>query len=445
MRLSQRNKRPAFTLIELIVVITILTVVAALTIGAIGKSFNWIKQKNTEQTMTKVILRLQRVIDRLYKEADDWPASTEPFILEQAAGSYERARILKVLYLYKWNFPNSYAEAFHNVQESRQLYDNRQLNVPPASNDDPENYPGYPPARAILNKLRQNNPAIPNPFAVGMPYLPRPNTFVPAGGEIYTNWPGGTPAAAAMATVLPRQSAACMMASFTYANGSPDEFSNNEVVVDSSTGDANPFLADAWGTPLLFLRHGNFIYSRHRVGSGTADRCAWTVGMVKPAGIADLDFAPLEFALNPAANQPPLANGITSFYFQRLQERSQTAYPSLGAFFPAIGKDPFDPTGMLKSNQQWRTNNVSNATFDSWLNPNKTPWLAIPGPGNPPQHVSLFRRTFGYMPEELRPLAVPNQAYCPMVIISAGGDKVFNAWDDNLDSYRLQVNVSGQQ
>lgn len=432
------SRRPAFTLVELLVVMTIIAVIGALTIGAVSKSFGWVKQKNTEQTMTKVILRLQRVIDRLYKEADDWPASTEPFIMEQAAGSFERARILKVLYLYKWNFPNSYAEAFHNVQESRQLYDNSVV----------ANFPGYPPARAILNKLRQNCPAIPDPFSFA--FLARANTSVPAGGEVYTTWPGGTPAIAAMATELPRQSAACMMASFTFANGAPDEFTNNEVKVDSNTIDQNPYLTDAWGSPLLFLRHGNFIYSRHRVGSGGVDRCAWWMGMVKPGALADLDFAPLEFVLNPSTNQPPSGGAITSFYFQRLQLRANTSYPTLST------RDPFDPTGMLKSNQQWRTNNVifsppdPMTTFSSWLNPTAgiTPWLAPPGspfPGNAPQNVMMFRRTFGYMPEELTPLGVPNQAYCPMVILSAGGDKIFNSWGDNLDSYRLQINTSGQQ
>jgi len=116
-------RRTGFTLIELIVVMAILIVIASLTIGAVSKSFGWIKQKNTEQTMTKVIQRLQRTIDRINKEVDDWPPTTERLILDQAAGSFERARVLKFQYLYKWNFPNTYAEAFHNVDGKKMTED----------------------------------------------------------------------------------------------------------------------------------------------------------------------------------------------------------------------------------------------------------------------------------------------------------------------------------
>jgi prepilin-type N-terminal cleavage/methylation domain-containing protein len=429
MRRLLNTKRTGFTLIELIIVITIIVVIASLTIGAIGKSFTWIRQKNTEQTMTKVALRFERVIQRLAKEVDDWPTVTENMILDQAAGSFERARVLKLLYLYKWNFPNTYAEAYHNVQESRQLYDNTAAT----------GFPGYPPAKALLNKLRANNPGIPDPFA--FPFNARPFFDSPIAGVVYSPWPGGTPATANMATVIPSQSSACMMAAFTTANGSPDEFTSDEVKVDANTGDSNPRLVDNWGTPLLFLRHGNFIYSRHLVGTGGSPRSAWSMGMVSNTG-DPLDFAPLEYVLNPPADIPstlPPSGGVnTSFYFRRLQERATSSFNNLAV------SDPFDPTGLLKSNQQWRSNQVSGTTFNSWL-PLPATWLNSPNAGSPPQNVMLFRRTFGYVPEELSPLGVPNQAFCPMVILSAGGDKSFTTWEDNLDSYRLKINVSGQQ
>jgi len=424
MRLSQHHKRPAFTLIELIVVMTILTVIAALTIGAIGKSFNWIKQKNTEQTMQKVILRLQRVIERIYKEADDWPAATESRMYDEANGSFERARIIKVLYLYKWNFPNTYAEAFHNVQESRLLYD---ANT------------GYPPARAILAKLKSNYSVIPDPF----------NPVIPA----TMAWTAATPTSPAnTAADIPWQSAACMMAAFTYANGSPDEFSNNEVVVGPlpigifdpsinaiNNADGNPKLVDAWGTPFLFLRHGNFAYSQQPLGNAPAGapQPAWTLGLARPVAIPPNQFAPLEWILNPAANQPPLAatGDLTSYAFRQIQQRANTAFPSL------YGKDPFDPTGLLRDNtNQWRTATASSGV---WLS---LSWLAV---ATANAHGNCFRAEFGYSPENsaqtINGLVIDNQAFCPMLIISAGGDKLFNNWDDNLDSYRLQINVSGQQ
>ncbi|HQR06052.1 MAG TPA: hypothetical protein PLN21_04475 [Gemmatales bacterium] len=403
---------------------TIIIVIMALTIGAISKSFGWVKQKNTEQTMTKVITRLQRVIDRIYKEADDWPSATESIIFDEANGSYERARVLKVLYLYKWNFPNTYAEAFHNVQESRSLYDA---------------IGGYPAARAILAKLRSNYSVIPDPF----------NPLIPA----TTAWTAATPnTPAETALEIPWENSACLMAAFTYANGSPDEFTNNEVVVTNlpvgifdpalgafNTNDANPKLTDAWGTPLLFLRHGNFAYSQQRLGNNIpgAAQPAWTMGLARPAAIAPNQFAPIEWILNPAANQPPTAatGDLTSYSFSQLQTRANSAYPSL------YGRDPFDPTGLLRNNtNQWRS---SLAPAGVWMN---RPWLAV---ATAFAHGNWFRASFGYSPEvsaqTIGSLVIDNQAFTPMVILSAGGDKLFTTWDDNLDSYRLQINVSGQQ
>lgn len=445
-----KTPRPAFTLTELLVVIALIIVLGALGIGAASKGVGWVKQRATETTMTKVIQRLQRRIDQIYKEAEDWPTGTETLLLLEAAGSPERAQVLKVLYLYKWSFPSTYAEAFHNVQESRILYD-------PA---------GYPPARAILGRLTKGYPAIPDPFAVN----PAPPFTV--------FWAGGTPAVSDMPTAIPAQSAACMLAAYIGANGSPDDFSADELTVANSVaGDGNQMLVDAWGTPYLFLRHGNFIHSRHRVGGGGVDRAAHWMGMVNNTGLADLDFAPLEFVLNPnfipnpstwpaqtpltpgppwvppswpQIPRPPNGGGVTAYYFVQIQQRALTSFGVLTSVIngTTTGRDPFDPTAQLKNNIAWRTAQINSAVlpYDGWLDPTVTPWLAPLGAGSPPQNVTLFRRTFGYSPELSATIQnYQNQAYTPMLILSAGGDKQFFNWDDNLDSYRLQVNVSSQQ
>ncbi len=421
------TRRSAFTLTELLVVIALIVVLGALGMGAASKGYGWVKQRATETTMTKVIQRLQRRIDQIYKEAEDWPSATEPIIFMEAAGSPERAQVLKVLYLYKWSFPNTYAEAFHNVQESRMLYDAA----------------GYPPARAMLGRLAKGYPAIPDPFVVNP--VPPYTVF----------WAAGTPAVNTMQQSIPAQSAACMLAAYLGANGAADDFTPNELApANSVAGDNNQMLVDAWGTPYMFLRHGNFIHSRHRVGNGGVDRAAHWMGMVKPAGLADLDFAPLEFVLNPATQpsgwpgvpQPPNGNGLTAYYFVQIQQRALSSFGVLTSVIngTTTGRDPFDPTAQLKNNIAWRTNGVGAPTWEGWLDPAVTPWLAPPGAG--PQNVTMFRRTFGYDVELAATVqGYQNQAYTPMLILSAGGDKQFFNWDDNLDSYRLQINVPSQQ
>ena len=363
------------------------------------------------------------MINRLYKEADDWPTVTEARILDEANGSFERARVLKVLYLYKWNFPNTYAEAFHNVQESRILYDAA----------------AYPPARALLSRLRTNYSVIPDPFN---PVIPATQAWLAATPTSPTN----------TALDIPWQSSACMLAAFISANGSADEFTSDEVIRTAlpvgifdpainaiNQNDNNPKLVDAWGTPFLFLRHGNFAYSQQRFGNALpgAAQPAWTLGLARPAGIPPLQFAPLEWILNPAANQPPTAGSgdLTSYAFLQIQRRANTAFISLS------GKDPFDPTGLLRGiNNQWRT---SGASAGDWLG---LQWHAV---ATATAHGNWFRANFGYSPETqtqtINGVQIPNQAYTPMLILSAGGDKLFYNWDDNLDSYRLQINVSGQQ
>ncbi len=403
MRLITKNQaRWAYTFTELLVVVALIVVLAALGMGAASKGYGWVKQRATETTMQKVLERFQRRIERLNKEAKEWPSATELRILTQAAGSPQRALALKVLYLYKWSFPNTYAEAFHNVQESRMLYD-------PAN--------GYQPAVAILNKLRSGNPAIPDPMSVAANIA----------------WNGGTPPLANIAAEIPYQSAACLLASFeNTAASSRDELSPTELATVPT--DQNQMLVDGWGSPFLFMRHGNFIFSRHRVGAGVVDRPAWWMGMVKPAGMNDLDFAPLEYILNPATNQPPQPGGVTRYYYDIIQNRAVIAYKSL------FGRDRFDPNNLFEDNTQWRSLAPGSSVYpiDGWLLPVDTLWLAPTMAGS--QHILYFRRTFGYSPDPANP-----EAYTPMFILSPGGDKIFNTWDDNLDSYRLQINLSGTQ
>ncbi len=423
MRLTQRNKRPAFTLIELIVVITILTVVAALTIGAIGKSFNWIKQKNTEQTMTKLLQRIEaRKMTTIQKDVEDW--SVNSLVYRQAEFNISRDKVLKTKYLTKWSFPMTYAEAFHNVQESRLLYD-------PA---------GYPQAVAILNKLRRGVAAglIPDPFSTPFANL-LTDAAVPAGPY----WLGGTVPAAN----IPSQTAACLYAIFDSCIGSSgDELTSNEILVDSGVAsvDTNPRIVDAWGTPMMFLRYGNMspTCSMGMVAGGTP--------LTTVFGDTGVVSVPLNYPV------PPPTPWTLTLATRTLTARAFYTFPDMQARVgpPALpGKDPEDPEATLVTGRvfggidtYYPFPNPAVAGV-SWMTSPPFRWLPAIGPGA--ANGTYFLATFGYELSPGLPLPQHTQAnysiFAPFVIISAGGDKLWTTWDDNLDSYRLKINTSGQQ
>lgn len=415
------TRRSGFTLIELIVVMTIIVVIASLALGVVSKGFGWIKQKNTEQTMTKVMQRLQnRLMANIQKEVDDWSMNSPVF--QQAEFNIARDKVLKIKYLTKWHFPMTYAEAFHNVQESRVLYGPL----------------GYAPAVAILNKLRRGASFIPDPFAVPFANLLN-DAPIPAGPY----WPGGTVPAAQ----VPSQNAACLLAIFETSFGSSgDELTSNEIFVDSSptSGDTNPRLTDAWGTPLMFLRYGNLSpnCSLGMVAAGTP--------LVNVFGDAGNLTVPLNYGL-PAPTTP----WTVALATRTLTVRAFNAFPDMqarrGGTSGLPGKDPDDPEAVLVQGRFFAGVDTYYpfpspvAPSAGWVTSPPWRWLS-PTPANQVNGI-YFASTFGY---DL-PIGFPNNAarnysiYAPLVIISAGGDKLWNTWDDNLDSYRLKVNTSGQQ
>ncbi|HMO35255.1 MAG TPA: prepilin-type N-terminal cleavage/methylation domain-containing protein, partial [Gemmatales bacterium] len=329
MRLQKRPLRKAFTLIELIVVVSIIVVIASLTIGAISRGYVWIRQKNTEQTMTKAVERIvQRRITQIYKEAIEW--DTPPVLYRQAQGDSRRAEALKVLYLYKWSFPHTYSEAFHNLQESLALYDS--VN-------------GYPLARSIYQRLKSNVPT-------AMPDL------------IFTACP--TPVE--MPRILPKQNAACLMAAFNSIIGSSaDQFTNEELsvlspyvpgvlpspdnvdvpaqatVLPDGTNMAggypsqNTMLVDNWGTPIFALRHGNF-WESTQAPRTLINRAPFWLGLRNPS------IAPINAVLG------------DQFYDILVNNPTTNRGRAFIAFSSRWNTDPFDPEGLFRNSEAWRAN-----------------------------------------------------------------------------------------
>jgi prepilin-type N-terminal cleavage/methylation domain-containing protein len=391
------SKRSAFTLTELLVVIALIVVLGALGMGAATKGWGWMKQRSTETTMTKVIERIvHRRINDIRKHAQEWD-STPPIIYNQAGGNAQRAETLKLLYLYKWSFPQTYAEAWYNLQESKVLYDQT----------------GYVNALTTWNWLSATIPA-------GVTRA----QFI------------ATPAANEMSRAMQYQASACLLASLgTTRASSIDELGTHEFeIMDEASGkydlsnalpagsraSGNRYLVDAWGTPLFFLRHGNFW---DNLGArASLNRQPFWCGLVNPP------VAPI-----PAV----LGNG---YYDILVNGRAGQAFTS------TWNRDPFDHEGVLRNTDAWRRIQIAANDPLPWLNsganpPYRTTHLAPPG-GR--EHADYFRSNMGYWPQDgLNPLWP--QEFAPLVIISAGGDRLFTTWDDNLDSYRLKISVSGQQ
>jgi prepilin-type N-terminal cleavage/methylation domain-containing protein len=209
--------RRGFTLIEMIVVITIIIVLASLTIGALMKATDWMKRTTTENVMQKVHTIIDRKQKTCASEAKNW--DVPPQILALAGGNQRRAKVIQRKFLLKWSFPQTYREAAYNVIESD------------SSSGSPFGYQpgGYPVANTIYRELRKQN-----------------GTIFPASVTLAT-----LPAAPASAKQAAAESAACAAAIHnTY--GSNDQLSGREIA--DTNGDGVQEAIDAWDTPIMMVR-----------------------------------------------------------------------------------------------------------------------------------------------------------------------------------------------
>lgn len=122
---NKRGARPGFTLLELIIVITIIAILAALTTGAAMRFYAVQQQRNTEVTITKLYEGFKNQWDLVIRQANGEklpPPGTNPpipgsdrdvyqnFVLPLANGDPELARVIWIKLRLKQEFPMDFTE-----------------------------------------------------------------------------------------------------------------------------------------------------------------------------------------------------------------------------------------------------------------------------------------------------------------------------------------------
>jgi hypothetical protein len=104
----------------MMVVITIVLVLAALSIGALMKATDWMKRSTTEQLMSKISTRLESLGATSRQQASSWDAPGQVAAL--AGNNPRRTKVIQQKWLLKWLVPQNFAEVLVNYNESLALY-----------------------------------------------------------------------------------------------------------------------------------------------------------------------------------------------------------------------------------------------------------------------------------------------------------------------------------
>jgi prepilin-type N-terminal cleavage/methylation domain-containing protein len=111
--MTRIRQRAGFTLIELLIVIAIIGILMSLTGAAVFKTIQVKRRSNTQQTVQKLYLQLQRQMKAVIDDARTEPVTSNQPLMTLAGGDANRARIIWIKMRLKQQFPQSYAEAIN--------------------------------------------------------------------------------------------------------------------------------------------------------------------------------------------------------------------------------------------------------------------------------------------------------------------------------------------
>lgn len=225
---SGRAERGAFTLIEMMVVITIMAALMALTAAAVLKFLAVQQTTNTQSTLDRVQSQLIRAWSKAKDQAirEPIPPTVATWIQANLAGNDAnaagRVKIIYVKLRMRQQFPMNFAEVF--------------------------NVPYTNPALAAAGF----SPAVPPGYSVSLlPPLQPMTAYI----NYLTNHGINAGAVSAALTPDPRESAVCLLMALqrgvSGAGINPEDLTSG-----GAAGDYNgmPYLTDAWSRPIFFSR-----------------------------------------------------------------------------------------------------------------------------------------------------------------------------------------------
>ncbi len=365
------NHRRGFTLVELLLVISILVVLVALTASIVSKAYHAIKRSTSERTLQRVHERIARRYQQLVKEAREGEPSPSVFLLAGGSSDRERrrAKVIQLKLLQKWNFPMNYKELWNHIAIGWDATNNREVIT------------GHPTAVALYKAMRQRIA----PSRVDLSGIPgtapncNPTFGLAAAYDVYT------------------ENAACLALIYEHL-GSVGELTEAEL--QDTDGDGLKELCDAWGNPLRFYR-----WPTDHVDDDPAQP---VVSQLYQSAAGLINSTKLELAYE--KNNTDIDDEQNLLY-------EFVVPPGVQRWYTQPVTTPFGNTYFAVDIFEGR---AASNIFREHL------WL---------KHLSFHRITRQRQDQNMSPQQrVPRAVYAPLVIASTGIDKEFGLfWADHVD------------